>query len=204
MKQHRLRARKFCAGVTLIELAIVFGVAGVILGGVWLVIVSTRDSVKLQQTGEQLLVINKNIRTYYQERPCIAATGDLTATLTAINPPLIPREMLQANNISSPWGTAVTVTRGTVAGTGAAGCDAPEAFQYTVDYLNLPPAACAALVLKATAPGEISRGLAAASINDAPITALPPNPTAIIGTAAGQCSENATAKVRFGYRLRAD
>lgn len=186
-------------GFSILELAIVLAVAGAIFGGVWAGISSAGSKGKTVQAIEQIIILNKNIRGFYQNQACIAATGDLTAGLLAANnPPVIPREMQLGGAAVSPWLQPFVVRR-----FGAAGCGAAAAFQYTLEYQNLPPDACIALVMKVTRAGELSRGLVSVAINNAaPLTALPPTVAAISGNAVGTCGENATALVDFTYNLR--
>ncbi|MGB4102271.1 MAG: prepilin-type N-terminal cleavage/methylation domain-containing protein [Alphaproteobacteria bacterium] len=186
-------------GFSLVELAIVLAVAGVVIGGVWAAVSSGSAKAKVVLATEQVIVLNKNIRGFYQRQACIAVIGDVTPALLAANPSAIPRDMILGGGAVSPWGQPFQVRRDL----GAAGCGTNDAFRYVLQYQNLPPDACIGLVAKVTGPGELSRGLTRAAINGVALTALPPNVTAISGTAAGQCAENPTALVEFTYNLRA-
>ncbi len=184
-------------GFSLIELAIVVGVAGAILGGVWAAIQSGNARAKVAQSISQVLVLNKNIRSFYQKQACIAVAGDLTPALLAAVPPVIPRDMIRAGAVIHPWEQPFSVR-----GNGAAGCGTMGSFQFMLRYQNLPQDACIELVLKLTAPGETARGLVGASINATALTSLPPNPAVVMGTAAGSCGQAATATVDLIYNLR--
>lgn len=185
--------QQHCQGFNLIEMAIVLGVVGLVMGGVWTVVQKVQQTTHLRQASEQVIAINKNVRTYYQVRSCIP-NGDQTGTLTAatVVPPVFPREMLAAGGVVHPWNGGVTVSGANV------GCD----YQYTLTLAGLPGGTCVELVPQLTGASEPSRGLISAAINGVPLAALPPNPTAIAGTAAGQCNENATAVVALTYKLR--
>jgi prepilin-type N-terminal cleavage/methylation domain-containing protein len=187
MRQHH------CQGFNLIEMAIVLGVVGLVMGGVWTVVQKVQQTTHLRQASEQIITINKNVRAYYQTRSCIA-NGDQTGALTAatVVPPVFPREMLAAGGVVHPWNGAVTVS-----GTNA-GCD----YQYTLTLAGLPGGTCVELVPQLTGASEPSRGLISATINGLQLAALPPNPTDIVGNAAGQCNENAAAILALTYKLR--
>lgn len=184
MKQQR--------GFSLIEMAIVLGVVGLVMGGVWVVVVHVQEAARLKQMAEQLIVINKNVRSYYQTQACIA-NGDQTGALLGLGQTIFPREMVSGGAVNHAWNGAVQVS-----GTNG-GCD----YLFTVTLTGVPPTTCVPLVPQLAAAGEASRGLVSVSINGAvPLTALPPNPTAINGNAAGQCAENATATIALTYKLR--
>lgn len=193
------RPRSQQSGFSIVELAIVLGVAGVVMGGVWVTIQKGSIQARTKQAVMQIITLNRNIRNFYQKQACIAATGDRTADLMPpnANPTVIPRDMLVAGGAVHPWDQPFFVLR-----VGAAGCGAAGSFQYTLRYQGLPPDVCIAFVTRAASPGESARGLAGASINAVALATLPPNPTAITGNAAGQCGQNATATVDFLYNLR--
>lgn len=186
-----------CRGYSMIELAIVLAVAGVVIGGVWLAVSGGNAKAKTIEAVGQIVILNKNIRGFYQKQACVAVTGDVTPVMLGANPPVIPREMILGGGAVSPWAQAFQVR-----GIGAAGCGTADSFRYVLQYQNLPPDACIALVMKVTGPGEVARGLSSAAINGTPVPALPPLLAAISGNAAGTCGENATATVDFTYNVR--
>lgn len=179
-------------GFSMVEMAIVLGVVGLVMGGVWTLAVKVQQTARVKQAVEQVITINKNIRNYYQTQACIP-NGDQTATLTTVpGQPIFPREMLSGGGVVDLWNGGVQVLGAN------AGCD----YVFRLSYLALPAETCAELVPKLTASGEAARGLVAASINGTPLQALPPNPSAIIGAGAGQCNAAATAAVTLDYKLR--
>ncbi len=184
-------------GFSVLELAIVLAVAGVVISGVWTAISSGSAKAKTIQAVGQIIILNKNIRGFYQNQACIAASGDLTPALLAANPSAIMREMILGAGAVSPWSQPFQVRR-----IGAAGCGTVDAFRYVLQYQNLPPDACITLVMQVTGPSEAARGLVGAAINGVAVPALPPNVTGISGVGAGQCAENATALVEFTYNAR--
>lgn len=178
-------------GFSMVEMAIVLGVVGLVMGGVWTLAVKVQQTARVKQAVEQVITINKNIRNYYQTQACIP-NGDQTATLLGLGQNIFPREMLSGGGVVDLWNGGVQVL-----GVNA-GCD----YIFQLSYLALPAETCAELVPKLTAAGEGSRGLVAAAINGTALQALPPNPSAIIGAGAGQCNAAATANVTLNYKLR--
>lgn len=179
-------------GFSMVEMAIVLGVVGLVMGGVWTLAVKVQQTARVQQAVEQVIAVNKNIRSYYQSQPCIP-TGNQTAVLTGLpGQNIFPREMLGGGGVVDLWNGGVQVL----------GVDGACGYLFQLSFLALPAATCAELVPKLTASSEASRGLVAASINGTPLQALPPNPAAIIGAGAGQCNVAATAAVTLNYKLR--
>lgn len=187
-----LHRRVHQRGYSLVELAIVLGVVGLVSGGIWALASRLQEMGRMRLTQQQLIVLNKNIRGYYQTRSCVPA-GDQTNTLRTATVPIFPREMISGATVVDQWNGGVSV----LGGLGPVAC-----YSFTVRFNAMPAAVCTELVPQLTAPGEISRGLQSASINSVALTNLPPNPTAIAGAAAGQCNENATATVALTYQLR--
>lgn len=176
----------------MVEMAIVLGVVGLVMGGVWTLAVKVQQTARVKQAVEQVIALNKNIRNYYQTQACIP-NGNQTATLLGLGQPIFPREMLSGGGVVDLWNGGVQVLGAN------AGCD----YVFRLSYLALPAETCAELVPKLTAAGEASRGLIAVTINGgAPLANLPPNPSDIIGTGAAQCNAAATAAVTLDYKLR--
>lgn len=183
----RQRAR----GFSIIELAIVLGVVGLVMGGVWVLAGKVRQTAKLQQTVEQVVAIAKNVRSFYQTRSCIG-NGTQMPVLTAANPPVFPREMLAGAAAVDLWDGAVVV----------GGADGACGYLFSITFAALPTATCVELVPRLTA-GEAARGLRQALINGEAVEALPPNPGALFGDGTARCdTSNATARVELIYTLR--
>lgn len=97
IKKHSLSLMRFIKtrGFTLTEFAIVLGVGGIIVGGIWAIASNVQESVRQQRFKEDLSIIVKNIRSFAASQNGV--TGKLvplTATLTSITPPPIPGDML--------------------------------------------------------------------------------------------------------------
>jgi len=89
-------------GFNLIEAAIVLGIVGLVIGGVWVAASSAYSSLRVKTASEQILAIGQNVRSTYA-----SATRDAAALTTgqAITAGLIPSNMLAtATTARTPWG----------------------------------------------------------------------------------------------------
>jgi type II secretory pathway pseudopilin PulG len=85
-------------GFSLIEAAIVLGLVGMVVGGIWMAMASTRASTQANQLQQQTLNLVKSVRDYYAAR-ALPAAGDITSTLRTKG--RFPEEMCPANCVSA-------------------------------------------------------------------------------------------------------
>jgi prepilin-type N-terminal cleavage/methylation domain-containing protein len=184
-------------GFTMVELAIVLGVIGIVLGGIWAFSNSARQSARVEQSIGQLAIVTNNIRSYYLSLPNIV-TGDVTATLAGRN--VFPREMLRPSTsfVDHPWGPARP--NGTALAAGGVGVSGTNNYYFILTYRGLNTESCIAFATRATS-GATANGLTTASINGVAATTLP----ITVGTAGTQCATSGAttgSDVALTYRLR--
>lgn len=141
-QKHIVRRARTEAGFNLIEAAIVLGIVGLIVGGIWAAASSAYNNMRLQSAASQVLVIAQNARNMYANNP-----GDSAAVTTqnAIELGLLPQNMVtNATTARSPWGNTVTVARG-----------ASESFM-TITYSAVPQNACVGLLTRLSGTGSNS------------------------------------------------
>ena len=148
-------------GFTLTELAIVLGVIGVVLGGIWAAASASFNSQKVDKAQQELITIVNNVRALYANRQgfaqgAMAANATVAAqkasaaalTLAMINAGVFPADMVDNSTspptVRSPWNTNVTINLGTIGG------QTPDATLFWVDFASytsdLPTNTCAAFL----------------------------------------------------------
>jgi len=89
--QPRMRQK----GFTVVEFSIAFGVAAVVLGGVWVAADVVHKNTVQQKANEQIMTVVQNVREYYGTRgtslPDDHGTASFTQTIDGLD--LIPKEM---------------------------------------------------------------------------------------------------------------
>lgn len=145
-------------GFSLTELAIVMGVIGVLVTGVFLAYGSIHNRTLTNQTMDQLGVLTSNMQSLFAGRnssvaalaPPATFTASAAVTATFINAGMFPTEMVVAGAGGStafdPWKGQVFV--GPVAPAGSA------VAQFVVEYTNIPSYGCTGLLTQTSAPGR--------------------------------------------------
>jgi type II secretory pathway pseudopilin PulG len=180
--------RKSKRGFNLIEAAIVLGVVGLVIGGIWVAAAAVQQNLREADASKGLIQIVQNVRNlYYGQTP--TATATITTDLIASN--AIPANFVSNSTTAvNPWNGSVAVRI-----TGA------SFDQIQIDYVSVPKSSCISLVSKNT---NISTGTGLASIiidattggTDATVTTFPLTPT----TAATNCGTTNTITWQFGLR----
>ncbi len=102
-KRKNAKARR---GFNLIEAAIVLGVVGLIIGGIWVAAAAVQSNMKKSDASRGLIQIVQNVRNlYYGQSP--TATADITTQL--INAGALPANFVNGTAGINPWNGAVTV-----------------------------------------------------------------------------------------------
>jgi type II secretory pathway pseudopilin PulG len=130
------------AGFNLIEAAIVLGIVGIIVGGIWVAASAAYNNMKLRDATSQILVIGQNLRSLLGNNP---NDTSLLATATAVQMGLAPSNMIgPGNTLRSPWNTGVTIDR-------ASGDN-----YVSIVYADLPSEACSGLLGRLSNSGASS------------------------------------------------
>lgn len=103
------RAQRKIRGNSLTEVAIVVGVMGVILGGIWAAANYVLEQVKKERFAEQVTMVVNNVRAFYQNQPGIKGTTD-DVTADVVENKLVPKEMVASSTTAThAWGKKFTV-----------------------------------------------------------------------------------------------
>lgn len=86
------RHRRSQAGITLIELALVLGVAGILVGGIWVAASGAYEAHRVNQTVDQIRQLTENIRGRYNVAATIPQQDFTTFTQTVAAADLFPAE----------------------------------------------------------------------------------------------------------------
>ena len=211
--------KKHLRGFSLAELAIILGVVGVILAGIWALGGSMHNNGKQEKFSEMLTIIVANIRGNYTGKSSFESTqvSVIMPILTNLN--VFPNDAVHLSGaisiVDSPFGEVATLPAGLTTynslyvcgwkasssthcdyGAGTAGVPL-----FAVEVLFSDATSCADAVLRNSSPATLP-GLVAVYINGTQMTSLPPSLSTIAPTApAGNCTAAGTKTVDFVYRL---
>ncbi len=130
-------------GFTLTEMAIVIGVIGFVLGGIWSAASAVYEKNRINQGFLELKTIFSEVESIYANAN-FNLTGNPNFTPTLIAADAIPSwAVIDANNAANPWSSA-TGPQGGV----SVWAQAPKIF--IVEFFAVPEDACIALLMHAT------------------------------------------------------
>ncbi len=180
--------RKAKRGFNLIEAAIVLGVIGLVIGGIWVAAAAVQQNLRESDASKGLIQIVQNVRAlYYGQSP--TATATVTTDLIAAN--AIPANfIINSTTARNPWNGAVAVR---IAG---ASFDKIE-----IDYNSVPKESCISLTSKNT---NITTGIGLSQMvidattggTDTTVTSFPYLPT----SASTNCGTTNLITWQFGLR----
>ncbi len=179
-------------GFSLTELAIVLGVIGLILSGLWGVVAIVRENMKRSETKEQIYVLVNNVRNHYLNFACATPDqacppGSTNLTDYLFKKSALPYEMVRDRTAGTwvadhPWypGTAGGSVRVLA---GDAGDVNTDSF-FRVELRGVNEDSCLALASKLTGTGT-PKGIISLDINGTDFTVLPVAPEDADGPCAG-------------------
>lgn len=98
-------------GFSLIEAAIVLGVVGLIIGGIWVAASTVQENLRVKRTVEGVLHIASRGQESIPISIGVTAWTDITSS--ALNMGMIPNDWINGNNINNPFGYPVRIAVGT-------------------------------------------------------------------------------------------
>jgi len=211
--QIQRRRRAANKGFNLIEAAIVLGIVGLVVGGIWVAAASVYDNLRSKTATDQLLSIAQAMRSLYATSATVdPANGtNLTAIVAPAN--VLPSNTLTTTpdlttsaNTSNPWG-------GNLAVFSAPSSNALVGGGFVIQFTRVPAAACANFLMRNAGQGRDSGMYAvdgaaagAAAYNAPPGNAanglLTPGTalTLVLATNANLCaSAGANAPINLSY-----
>ena len=138
------RRRAAQKGFNLIEAAIVLGIVGLVVGGIWVAATSVYANLRSKSATDQLLAIAQGVRALYATSANMANTAaDVTALMAQAN--VLPGDVLTTARSAATSANTVNPWNGLV---GVVGNAAANATSFAVIYSNVPSAACVDFVLR--------------------------------------------------------
>ncbi len=187
-------------GFSLLEAAVVLGVVGLVIGGVWGVYSSVRASMQSNLLHQQTLNLVSSVRDYYANRPLPAAAGSITSTLQTKG--RFPEEMCPANCLSASTPSSPS-PRNAYGGTATVNIPNPATYsnQFYITYASVDKKGCMELGMKLSARApEI--GLVSFSVGSgAPRTTFP-IPLATLQTDCTPMPPSKTISVTVYFNIR--
>ena len=186
------------AGFNLVEAAIVLGIVGLIIAGIWTAASAVYENMRISRATQQLLSVAQNIRSLYSSQFTMGGTAgdDLTAGMVTAR--VFPGDMTPdlTTDPDSPWGTDDVEVY--AAGSGAT----TDGFR--IVYKGIPTNACIDLSVRNSGQSRdigltaVSAGTGSSATPGNAIATLP----ATVTTASAACGTGATASVSFTFNLR--
>jgi prepilin-type N-terminal cleavage/methylation domain-containing protein len=103
-------------GFTLIEIALVLGIVGLVVGGIFAAWGSVNAQNRIRSSQEQISLIISQIRNVYGNRAQLENTPGATFTNALIEAGLVSESWLDGNTLRNPFGGTVVVTPDSSAG----------------------------------------------------------------------------------------
>lgn len=186
--------RRRRSALSLVETAIVLGVVGIVIGGVWVIAASSRENTHRQAAIQQIATVVDGVRTFYKSKAAMEASP-VDKTDYLVRKSAIPLDMVRDHTVSpllidNPWGA---VNGGGLRVLG----NAPDLQTFVVMLRGLKQDSCVAM---ATRVGDSTgmTGLLELHINGGGALTQPVSiPSALSG-----CSF-ATNYIEYVFRLRA-
>jgi type II secretory pathway pseudopilin PulG len=99
------------AGVNLIEMALVLGIIGLIVGGIFIAWGSVTTNNKLRDAGNMVTIIIQQVRSVYSNRSSMESASGDNFTNALVQAELLPRQWQTSSGaIQNPWGGNVLIT----------------------------------------------------------------------------------------------
>ena len=199
-------------GLTLMELAVVFGIMGTVLGVIFTALPSVSRNIKINRATESLPMIVTNVRALYASRGisyAALAPAQSAATIEAnvgavgateftkytqpwIAAGVFPSDMVSGGVVKTPWGGGVV--QGALAGVAGA------PVQFVLSYSAVPFDYCPELLRQTAATQDDRMVLQSLYVNGAAVVV-----PVTVATATAACpAAGATATIDWYFKLGGD
>jgi len=132
-------------GFNLIEAAIVLGIVGLVVGGIWVAATSVYGNLRTKQSSDQLIQIVQGVRSLYATSRNIGVLAAVDMTPDVAHANVLPRDILT----TTPQATLSTNTINAWGGNvGVVAENAASATRFLVRFTAVPVAACKDFVMR--------------------------------------------------------
>jgi len=197
------RRRRFSHGFSLVELTIVLGIIGVVMGGVWTWVTNAWENQRQEQLSEEIATVVKNTRAAFSGQQNTGGSGLLNTQL--INAGAFPASMLRAGVsgvVDNPWNSSVVggsfVVCGWSPGLPIPVCGQLHAQYFAIELEKVPLSSCITAAVRNSGIKAVP-GLVNVFINSSSLVSsgFPVSPA----TAQSKCTVGST--LDFVFRLTA-
>lgn len=145
-------ARKTRMGFNLIESAIVLGVVGLVIGGIWYAAAAMYENYKVNKTINDIALIVKNVQELISIRDAESIGNAVNITTTLIKAGVFPETWVNENNVINPFGAIAEVLN--------LAQPAGASTRFFIRFYGIPQSSCIKLTVKISSIGAIagSRG----------------------------------------------
>lgn len=180
-------SRPALSGFNLVETAIVLGIVGLVIGGIWVAANSVQSNVRKSEASKALIQIVQNVRAMFDGQSP-SATGSINSAV--ISARAVPTDFVNGTNIVNPWNGGVTIS---LAQAGS------QIDSLDIAYASMPRDVCIELTSRntnVTTGTGLTQILIANGSSTVTVTSFPYSPA----TAATDCLATNTVTWRFGLR----
>jgi len=182
------RTTSFARGFNLIEAAIVLGIVGLVIGGIWVAASAVQSNVRKNDASRALIQIVQNVRAMYTGQPAPASATGINSL--AIEAKAIPADFVKGTAILNPWNGQVNI---------ALVQSGSEVDSIEVQYASMPRDVCIELTSRNTSLSAdlgLTRLTVVNGSSTVTVTTFPFTPA----QASTTCLENNIVMWRFGLR----
>ena len=185
--KNQIRRKK---GFSLIEAAIVLGIVGLVIGGIWVAASAVQTNLRESTASQGILQVVQNVRNLYYGQTVSATTTGTGLQTTLVSAGVFPGDMLQGSTPKNPWNGAVQINIS----------DTSNGY-FTVYFATIPQSSCIELISQNT---NISSGIGLVNVivddgTAATISTFPISPATAAGS--GGCGA-ATNNVTWTFNLK--
>lgn len=136
-------------GFNLIEAAVVLGVVGLVVGGIWVAAAATKESMKITDTINGVLFMSRNVQQLVSYRDAAGLSDDTVMDSMLIASQAFPASWVSGATINHPFGHQITVVNRNDGGP----------LRFRLDLMQMSVSTCITLITRITGIARIPNRL---------------------------------------------